>query len=166
MGMLFRNTSDENNRTELVILLTPHIMSGEVPYTEFDEIRPEQGAVLSMYRGNIVTEKVGTNRPAGKKEEILGYSQPPEDSVPDYYAIVSKKINEFAKLNSPAGKKGKVDLRFSISSDGNLMDEPQVISATDVFLVPYSIKAVKDAAPFPGELKKGVQTFRISLLYE
>jgi len=169
LGMFFRYTSDETNRTELVILLTPHIMSGEIPYTEFGEIKPEQGAVLSMYKGDIKTEKIGSGRPSAKKEGIFEYSQPPEDSVPDYYSIISKKINEFAKLNSPEGKKGKVDLRFSVSSDGNLADEPQVISATDSFLVPFSIKAVKDAAPFPyfpGELKKAIQTFRISLMYE
>ncbi|KPK97224.1 MAG: hypothetical protein AMJ95_10225 [Omnitrophica WOR_2 bacterium SM23_72] len=169
LGMLFRNTVDETNRSELVILLTPHIMSGEVPYTEFEEIKPQQGVVLSMKRGKIVSEKFGSKKPAGQNEESLGYDPAFEDSVPDYYSVIIKKINEFAKLNSPEGKKGKVDLRFSISSDGNLADEPQVISATDDFLVPYSIKAVKDAAPFPyfpGELKKAVQTFRISLLYE
>lgn len=169
LGFLFRNTSDENNRTELVILLTPHIMSGETPYTEFEEIKPEHGAVLSMDRGNIVTEKFGSKKPAAKKDGVSGYTPSLEDSVPDYYSIIIKKINEFAKLNSPEGKKGKVELRFSVSSDGNLADEPHVISATEPFLVPYSIRAVKDAAPFPyfpGELKKAVQTFRISLLYE
>ena len=169
LGMLFRNTVDENNRTELVILLTPHIMSGEIPYTEFEEIRPQQGVVLSMERGKIVSEDFGSKKPASRKEGNLGYDPAFEDSVPDYYSVICKKINEFAKLNSPEGKKGKVDLRFSISSDGNLADEPQVISATDDFLVPYSIKAVKEAAPFPyfpGELKKAVQTFRISLMYE
>ncbi|KPK98760.1 MAG: hypothetical protein AMJ95_02630 [Omnitrophica WOR_2 bacterium SM23_72] len=169
LGMLFRNTVDENNRTELVILLTPHIMSGEIPYTEFEEIRPQQGVVLSMERGKIVSEDFGSKKPASRKEGNLGYDPAFEDSVPDYYSVICKKINEFAKLNSPEGKKGKVDLRFSISADGNLADEPQVISATDDFLVPYSIKAVKEAAPFPyfpGELKKAVQTFRISLMYE
>ncbi|MFH0827368.1 MAG: secretin N-terminal domain-containing protein [Candidatus Omnitrophota bacterium] len=169
LGMFFRSTIDENNRTELVILLTPHLMSGETPYTEFEEISPQQGAVLSMERGKIVSEKFGSNKPAARKAGNSGYDPAFENTVPDYYSVISKKINEFAKLNSPEGKKGKVDLRFSISSDGNLADEPQVISATDDFLVPYSIKAVKQAAPFPyfpGELKKAVQAFRISLLYE
>lgn len=155
----------------MVILLTPHIMSGESPYTEFGAIKPDEGAVLSMRKGEIVTEKVGSSKAnsAGKKDGVFGYSRPKEDSVPDYYSIVTKKINEFAKINSPAGKKGKVDMRFRVSSDGYLVDEPQIISATDSLLVPYSIKAVKDAAPFPyfpKELKKAVQTFRISLFYE
>jgi type II secretory pathway component GspD/PulD (secretin) len=170
LGMLFRNTSDETNRTELVILLTPHIMSGETPYTDFGEIKPTKGAVASMFKGEIITEKINHPEPgqAGKKERIFSYSEP-KDTVPDYYAIISKKINEVAKINSPVGKKGKVDIRFIVSSQGYLVEEPQVISATDNFLIPFSIKAVKDAAPFPyfpRDLKKATQTFRISLFYE
>jgi type II secretory pathway component GspD/PulD (secretin) len=170
LGMLFRNTSDETNRTELVILLTPHIMSGETPYTDFGEIKPTKGAVASMFKGEIITEKINYPEPgqAGKKERIFSYSEP-QDTVPDYYAIISKKINEVAKINSPVGKKGKVDIRFIVSSQGYLVEEPQVISATDNFLIPFSIKAVKDAAPFPyfpRDLRKATQTFRISLFYE
>jgi len=169
LGALFRNTSDETKRTELVILLTPHIMSGENPYTEFSEIKPTKGAVVSMHNGEIITEKIEPASATGKKGRIFSYSEPPQDSVPDYYAIISKKINEFAKINSPGGKKGKVDLRFSVTCDGYLADEPQIISATDTFLVPFSIKAIKEAMPFPyfpKDLKKATQTFRISLFYE
>jgi type IV pilus assembly protein PilQ len=171
IGFLFRNTSDENNRTELVILLTPHIMTGETPYTDFSDVKPDNGVVVSMYKGELVTEKTGSaaNKGNAKKEEVFGYQKPSQDSVPDYYSVVTKKINEFAKMGSPGGAKGRVELRFSVNSEGLLMDEPQVISATDALLVPYSIKAVKDAAPFPyfpSELKKAVQTFRISLHYE
>ncbi|MFA5363193.1 MAG: secretin N-terminal domain-containing protein [Candidatus Omnitrophota bacterium] len=54
-GFFFRSTSDESSRTELVILLTPHIMSGETPLTDFSEPKPVDGAVLEMHNGQIVT---------------------------------------------------------------------------------------------------------------
>ncbi len=169
LGHLFRRTSDENNRTELVILLTPHLMSGETSYTDFDDVKPKDGAVFSMYKGEILPEKTGSAKSSARKEGVFSYSQPPDDSVPDYYTVISRKINEFAKMNSPSGRKGVVDMRFSLTAEGRLVDEPQVITATDPVLVPFSIKAVKDSAPFPDfpkDLKKGIQAFRISLFYE
>ena len=58
LGLFFRNTTDEIRKTELVILLTPHIMSGESAYTDFSEIKPYDGAVVKMVEGNIVIEKI------------------------------------------------------------------------------------------------------------
>lgn len=165
LGFIFRRTSDEFKATELVILLTPHIMSGENPYVEFSDIKPSEGAVLKMAKGEIVTERVSLS----EQEAAIGSTIPNYRTKFDYYQAVVKKINQFARHNLPAGKRGKVDLNFSVSSDGNLIEEPQVISATDSFLIPFAIKAVKDASPFPqfpAYLEKKEEAFKIGLLYE
>jgi type II secretory pathway component GspD/PulD (secretin) len=60
LGALFRSTSDELKKTDLIILLTPHIMSGESPYTEISEIKPKDGAVAKMVKGNIILDKISS----------------------------------------------------------------------------------------------------------
>jgi general secretion pathway protein D len=64
-GFFFRSTSDELSKTELVILLTPHIMSGENSLTDFSNLKPVDGAVKEMYRGQIITTE--THEPGEKK---------------------------------------------------------------------------------------------------
>jgi type II secretory pathway component GspD/PulD (secretin) len=63
LGFFFRNTFDEVKNTELVILLTPHLMSGETPYTEFSTKAPEQGSVVRMRSGKIVVEDFPSEEP-------------------------------------------------------------------------------------------------------
>jgi len=60
LGLLFGSTSDSYSKTELVILLTPHIISGDTPYTDFSQIKPKNGAVVSMVNGEIKTETVSS----------------------------------------------------------------------------------------------------------
>ena len=164
VGFFFRNTSDKVTKQELVILLTPHIMSGENSYTSFDEIKPSQGAVARMVDGDIISEKF----PPITQNQVKALPAQKEITINDYYKLLSYKINQYAKLNSPPGKKGKVNLTFSVSSFGILTKEPQATSATDPSLAPFGIKAVRDSSPFPvfpKTLDKPEETFNITLNY-
>lgn len=159
IGFLFRSTSDELKQTELVILLTPHIMSGETSYSDFSEIKPQDGAVVRMEKGQIITKKIV----APKKEE-----KSDEEAIFSYYQVVTEKIIQFARLSSPKDI-GEVNLSFTVSSQGQLLDEPKAIDATNSSLVPFAIKSVKDASPFPffpQNLKKSQESFRILIEYK
>ena len=58
VGMLARSTSREIKATDLVILLTPHLISGKEPLTDFSQIKPRDGVDISMSpKGEIVKEK-------------------------------------------------------------------------------------------------------------
>ncbi|MEI8350497.1 MAG: secretin N-terminal domain-containing protein [Candidatus Omnitrophota bacterium] len=48
IGYLFRSTTNNLTKSDLVILLTPHIMTGETSYTAFSQIKPKEGAVVDM----------------------------------------------------------------------------------------------------------------------
>ncbi|MDP1852592.1 MAG: secretin N-terminal domain-containing protein [Candidatus Omnitrophota bacterium] len=162
LKFFFQSKSDELKKTELVILLTPHIISGASAYTEFSEIKPLDGARFKMERGEIVAEKMSTLE---EKEEIAS----PQEEILDYYAVINKKIKQLSRLNFPQSKKGKVDLVFVISSGGFLVGEPEVINAANESLASFAIKAVKDASPFPEFpvfFKKDQEKFRVSLSYE
>lgn len=57
LGLLFRSTSDELKKSELVILLTPHIMTGESSFTDVSQVRPLDGVVARMEKGEIIVQK-------------------------------------------------------------------------------------------------------------
>ena len=177
VGFLFRNTSDSLEKSELVILLTPHILSGSDSYTDFSEIKPKDGAVAKMDKGNIVTEKVGetfekespreefVKKESVKKEPIKKESVKREpikkesvkesekkesltESGFEYYKLVTDKVRSLALFNYPKGAKGEVGLVFTLAKDGSLVDEPYVSEADNSVLIPFALKAIKSASPF------------------
>lgn len=164
-GYFFRNTSDEFKKTELVILLTPHIISGENAFTDFSQVKPVKGAVIKMVDGKIVQEEIETARQERPLDSLVAEDR----AFFDYYHKLVSKINQFSRLNFPENKKGQVDLIFKVSSEGRLIGEPQVLNTSDQSLSSYAIKTVKDAAPFPrfpNDLNKEEENFRISLEYK
>lgn len=159
LGFFFRSTSDEVKKTELVILLTPHIMSGESAYTDISEIKPKEGAVAKMIKGNIVTEKIG----GIKERESLS------ETSPEYYKLVVDKIKALALFNHPKGEKGYIEILFTLYSNGRIKGEPKIVSSTNPNLDGITIKNMKNASPyppFPKGLKKTEESFHITLEYK
>ena len=159
VGFLFRNTSDEVKKTELVILLTPHIMSGEASYTDFSEIKPANGAVLSMYAGKIVTEKIS------KKDE----NNLRKDVWDEYYRMVVDKISSLVLFTKPEKEAGLVVLSFTLDSRGYLKYEPKIVSLTNQGLGNIAIACLRNASPFkpfPKELNKTEENFLVTLEYK
>ena len=153
-GALFRSTSDSLTKKELVILLTPHIVTGEASFTDFSEIKPHSGAIMSMVNGEIVKEKIA----------------PPQiKPASDYYLLLTNRIRQFAALDSPKGVKGVVELSFILSSKGELLGEPQVINSSDYSLTWFAVQAIKEACPFqpfPSGMSKERASFKICLTYQ
>ncbi len=157
---LFRNTSDSSTATELVILLTPHIMSGADSFSDFSEVKPKDGTVVSMVKGEIIKERIAP-RP--------GLESSSADPAGEYYKFVVNKVHEVAMIDRPKGEKGGVEVVFMLTKRGKLTGEPQVLSIDNPVLQPFAIRAIKNASPFPsfpGSLDKEKQAFKISLYYE
>ncbi|MDP2831494.1 MAG: hypothetical protein Q8O02_04530, partial [Candidatus Omnitrophota bacterium] len=165
LGYLFRSTDDKLEKSDLVILLTPHIMSGETPFLDFSEIRPKDGAVAEMVKGKIVIKKVSTD----SEEAAMAALGSDSAGLRGYCSLVIEKIKRFSKLNLPQEGKGEVALSFRLSRQGDLLGEPKALNTADPLLVPRAIKAVKDALPFPPlpkDFNKPSQTFKIVLSFE
>lgn len=154
LGHLFKSTSEEVKKTELVILLTPHIMGGETSFTEFSEVKPKDGAIAKMEKGEIISEK------------IFGYSK---DTAQEYFKLIADKIKSSILSGKQKGReKGTVALFFALDANGKLKDEPQIISSDNGALNKSAIESVKGSSPFPSfpkELKKEEESFRITLEY-
>ncbi len=162
LGNLFKRTSELDEKTELVILLTPHILSGETSLTDFSELQTKEGAVLSLEKGNIVFKKIkGSTQGDSEKKENLA----------DYYKLISEKVKAYALfiVSQETKEKGAVKLSFTLSKDGNLLDEPYVFESSDPSLSPFAVKAVKLASPFPPLpefLRKDKEIFKIEVVFE
>jgi MSHA type pilus biogenesis protein MshL len=160
LGFLFRSTSDELKKTELVILLTPHIMSGENAYTDMYDIKPKDGAVAKMEKGDIVTEKIHV---ALDKNIVT-------DSSAEFYKLIADKIRDFASFDGLAvDEKGEVEVLFTLDSSGELKGEPKVISSTNQNLNSLAVEVIKSVSvfpPFPKDLNKEEEKFYIVLEYK
>ena len=164
LGYLFRSTDDKLEKSDLVILLTPHIMSGESTFSDFSEIRPKDGAVAKMVKGQVIINKVSTD----SEETTMAALEPNSLWLRDYRFLVIEKIKFFSKLNLPKEEKGEVVISFTVSNQGDLVDEPKALSLADPLLVFWAVKAIKDASPFPPlpkDSNKLRETFRITLSY-
>lgn len=164
LGFLFRSTDDKLTKTDLVILLTPHIITGETPFTDFSQMPPIEGAVSRMEGGQISVRKF-----SGSTQEQALNSLETVNSMESYNEHISKKIFNQAKLDSLAGKTGEVKLSFFLSQEGRLINDPEALNFTDPSLVPIALSAVKNASPFPSfpegvkEIKK---RFFITIVYK
>lgn len=160
LGFLFRSTSDELKKTELVILLTPHIMSGEDAYTDMSDIKPKDGAVARMEEGDILTEKIHV---ALDKNTVT-------DSSAEFYKSITDKLRDFASFDGLAvDEKGEVEVLFTLDSSGQLKDEPKVVSSTNQNLNSLAVEAIKSISafpPFPKGLNKEEEKFYIVLEYK
>lgn len=158
LGALFRNVSEEVKKAELVILLTPHILSGDISYTDFSQIKPKDGAVVKMVRGDIITEKITDS----------SKNEPLNQASAEYYKLVTDKVKMLASFDLPKGEKGEVKLTFTLSRDGNLVDGPYILETTNPTLNPFVLRTIKSASPFPPfpeALKEDRQNFKITLSY-
>jgi len=165
VGLIFRSTDDKVEKDELVILLTPHIISGEKSYVDFAQLPPEEGAVARMHKGRIVTDKFSVSKQGEAIRKLGGEG----NKVTEYYQALVDKINRFATGDGVAGKKGDVVLGFRVSSQGSLVGDPEVVSTTNPALNIPAVKAVKSAAafePLPEEMGSSEQAFRVKLEYK
>ena len=152
VGFLFRSTSDNVTKTDLVILLTPHIMSGESSFSDFDEVKPKDGFIAKMVDGKIVKER---------------YSR--QDAQQQYYNLISNKVKALTLFNQPKDAKGSVEVLFTLAANGQIISGPQIVTSNNQALNETVIACIKDAAPFnpfPADLKKAEETFRVTLDYK
>ncbi|MBU4375971.1 MAG: hypothetical protein KKD29_00670 [Candidatus Omnitrophica bacterium] len=89
-----------------------------------------------------------------------------------YYENLRNKIFWMAKDNYPeVPEKGDKDVRllFTLTDNGKLKGEPQVLNEVDVKLATAAKEAVKNASPFPPfprTMEKREAAFRVTISYE
>ena len=181
IGLGFGKREDKVTKKELVIFLTPHIISGENNYTEVEPSPPinekkftesEKPAFRRRKPEKVdptfFSKKYLKKRPVKSKREMDLSSSAPEA----YFYTVKNAIME--SLVIPEGatwgiKEGdKVKVSFCIYSGGNLALRPEIIESTNDYFSRLVLLAVEDAAPFPvfpSSIKEHKKDFVLDIIY-
>jgi len=166
VGKLFSGKYEKSEKTELVILLTPHI-SGEMKPEEIEKFMPkEQKAEITS---PSEAEKKLMKKEMKKKAEKVMAEQSERKVYSEYYLQVTQRLYDYIQRNYiDLGLKGEVNVVFLIDKNGNLVGEPAVIGDVEPAIRDLAIEVVKKASPypsFPEGLKKGKEAFNILLSF-
>ncbi len=148
VGAAFKNVKDEKNKTELVIFLTPRIVTGAEPL-EYQSLTDDQDI-------RQLQNKARENSFQGNDNAA-------------YSAFVTEKIKSIAALEKTNGIRGKVLVEFTLSAQGELMGEPRVVEESDRDLDRVAVACIKKASPFPpfpAGLSRKQALFNIKLAFE
>jgi type II secretory pathway component GspD/PulD (secretin) len=127
LGAAFRSRVDTNKKTELVVFLTPQIISAG-------------GEYVKDFPSTTLVEQVG-------KE-----GGPDKESVPvSYQAMIRALVQATLSthLRSTALGAGSLEVSFVLGRDGHLIGSPQITSPQGEAFVQAARAALEAAAPFP-----------------
>ncbi|MDP3790741.1 MAG: TonB family protein [Candidatus Omnitrophota bacterium] len=185
----FSNTDVKVEKQELVIFLTPHIISGESDYMDppktppIDEGRftvPEKPA---FERRDEVSMKPGMFKGAKKYQSEEDSSMGPvkkstmetvsiASTSQEYYYSVKNKIIEHISLPKDAKYsqiKGKVKLSFFLTPAGKVTRGPDILESSNHELDDIALRAVKRAGSFsvfPEDMGRGEKRFVMDIAFE
>ncbi|OGW84403.1 MAG: hypothetical protein A2987_02260 [Omnitrophica bacterium RIFCSPLOWO2_01_FULL_45_10] len=190
IGHAFRKTDKEIKKQELVVFLTPHVVSGESDYLEQPQTAPigerqftvpetlvfERRKREDMKPGYFKQKRRKMFEKAPKEEEIQKKGALVKTVIPatpaEYYYVIKERIVEnieFPKGAKAAPLKGEVRIAFSLSRSGELVDSPEILGSSNNDLDLPSINAVKKASPFPEfpeSIGQDEKRFIVNLIFE
>jgi type IV pilus assembly protein PilQ len=163
-GNLFRaktiGSGDSTNpeKTELVIFLTPTVITGE----EKNDLL----TVSDVAKGSADETRKKLGRPVSKQSGINTKAM----TKSQYYDLVASIINKEVEKNMPSIPLfGEVFISFIINRDGSLLSEPRTVRGNNPRLYDIGVKSILDSAPFPPFpdcMNKNRETFQIAVAYE
>lgn len=157
LGAAFRSAKKENTKTELVIFITPRIVSGE-----------ESVSYSSITKAKEI-EYLNSLTPL-QPPLLPDVSEPEPPNTQDYRWFISEKIKRYcSSLRSISGQKGEIEVSFKLDSSGALIGEPRILHSNNVNLnkkIKESIIEASPFPPFPSSLDKKEEEFSIKLRFE
>ena len=211
LGKFFSTQGKSKEKTELVILLTPHIIEGDKMtkdakfykdewnrYAKAAQIEsPEEeamrkaedkktGSVKKLKKSASTRSSPAKLAPAKamaaktpknkwarlftSKPKVTKAKTPLDQGAYErYYRALREEVNNIAKKQDVSGKKGEVELQFSLDREGFLVRGPVVLNKPDLQLVRAAVNSVKKAMPFgvfPKGIKQKEAEFYVVVRYE
>ncbi len=163
IGQAFRKTVSTVQKQELVVFLTPHIVTGEYDLLEQPKTYPigEKGFTMSekpaferRNRENMDPDmfKAKKTYPGEKKKELSAGGRVVIKTPEDYFSVVKSRIIEnvqLPKTTQGISTRGSVKITFLLSSKGKLRGGPDILKSSNPILDGPAVDAVKSADPFP-----------------
>ena len=178
LGFFFRGQRDEWEKDELVIVLTPRIVSGDDSIET--EIKARDDEVIWESQALEEFPKDGLRKEKKEKtlDEVKTQPKPKQKwlrsrAKTKYHRKITNQIGINPKssplLAKAKGKKGKVKLSILLSRNGELVEEPVVISINgDKSLGLLAKQIVKESAPFspfPANSPAETETFKVLITF-
>lgn len=185
----FSNRDKHITKQELVIFLTPHIITGESDYLEqpksptIGENRFTVSEQSAFERRNPVPMKPGMFKEPGKNQSAKEYFDAKDEmeaaerislaatSEEYYYTVKNKIIGRIVvpKDTKYSGIRGKVKLSFFLTPAGKIARGPDIMESSNHVLDDLTINAVKRASPFsafPEAMGKTEKRFVMNFAFE
>jgi len=187
IGNLFKSTthgsSTDPEKKEVVIFLTPHIISGGAESPEVKEDltttkigkseyirepeKKEKPSKLTMFDGS---EEVKTLPKRTPETEVRRVPREPRVTAEEYSSLVRSRVYEKAREYYPRSKaRGNVYVAFDVLPNGTIKGSPRILGHADEALEILAVKSVYEAAPFPpfpSTLRKPQETFKVLISYQ
>ncbi|MBI4227743.1 MAG: TonB family protein [Candidatus Omnitrophica bacterium] len=139
VGWFFRSTQDTDKRTELVIFMTPTIVTGH----RHDSLAPPIGA----WPAELDRLAPAPPREPPAVADGVAAAIPPTAGA-EYYSEVIAQVHAAAAAQSEDAD-GTVVVQVMVQPDGSLAPAPFPTLSTGSPLEPLARRAVEEAAPFP-----------------
>jgi len=179
LGLAFKKTVNEIQKKELVIFITPHIVSGENDYTKNPKSMPPGEDKFTMpekptferrtpvQADATYMDKKKVARIAASEAEHFNPSSP-EAYFDDIKSRVSKSVS-ISKKTSGVKPGDRVVVGFLVSSGGDLLSVPEVLDSSNDIMSAAVVTAIEKTAPFPAfpsSIKDAQRNFVIELVYK
>jgi type II secretory pathway component GspD/PulD (secretin) len=159
LNIFTKNTRTENIKTELVIFITPHIITGAEPL-EYTSLTGDKDISyiqsFAQAQGNDNTAEAGNKEPG---------------TLDEYKTTIINKIKSLMNTQTrhDPTQKGKVSLSFALDEDGNLKSPVKIVTSTNQNLNAVAELCVLQASPFspiPVTLGNSEDNFSLTLTFE
>ncbi|MEW5758168.1 MAG: secretin N-terminal domain-containing protein [Candidatus Omnitrophota bacterium] len=161
LGNLFKKVNKEPQKKEVIVFLTPHIISGDSSGKEASLKNDDIVVPMSI----IQNKEVAIGRETINKVSPLGW----QAGKLDYYNYIKNSLINFLSKNSlDKNLCGTVKVSFVLADDGRLKDTPAIIKSSNKALeeiIISSIKKISPFAPFPTSLAKQEENFEIEVQF-
>ncbi|MEW5822014.1 MAG: secretin N-terminal domain-containing protein [Cyanobacteriota bacterium] len=152
LGFIFRRISESTRKTELVIFITPHIVSGDEPF-----------GYTSLTGDMDIVQMQKMSQWTARNTIKIDFK-----NLKEYSNFIIERIQKVASTELTQGLKGEVVVNFILQSDGRLKGEPQIISSTNNSLDKLAINCVKEVEfpSFPDFVNPSELQFTFTLVWQ
>ncbi len=133
---------------------------------EYVPIKKFKPSRIALFDENREIKRIPKRTPESGTQEPFRHAR---ITVEAYSSLVRSRVLEKASEYYPRSKaKGNVYVAFDVLSNGSIKGSPRILGRADESLEMLAVKSVYEASPFPPfppDLRKPEETFKVLLSY-
>ena len=175
VGALFRKTVEEVKKKEIIIVLTPHIISGDKMMTEYPPTPTVEKSKFTVPIHPILQKRDFPELEKRLGEDPFAYpnwrvGESKKSRSLSYEDIVRMQTLRYLRLNYPdEALSGEVGVSFVLGRNGKLKGSPKITKKSNPAVEEIVLRSIEGAAPFPpfpDSVTDKNKQFTIDIAYE